>query len=189
MADLSEQDITSILEAWNLGEVDALPRLVPMVHRELQRLARSYMWGERPGHTLETNALVNEAYLRLTELHKIEWKNRDHFLAIAARIMRRILVDSARMRKAEKRGGDLERVTFDEALPGFGNRRFDFVLLDEAIEALNRLDQRKAKVVELRFFGGLSVKETAQVLDISVATVMRDWEFSKAWILNEMKKT
>lgn len=188
MADLSEHDVTSILEAWNLGEVEALPELVPLVYGELQRMARSYMRGEREGHTLETNALVHEAYLRLKDLHKIDWKNRNHFLAIAARIMRRVLIDSSRARRANKRGGDLERITLDDRLLHSPESRPDFVRLDEVIDALSEVDDRKAKVIELRFFGGLSVKETAEVLDISVATVMRDWDFSKAWILNELEK-
>jgi RNA polymerase sigma factor (TIGR02999 family) len=188
MTDLSEQDITSILEAWNLGQVDALPSLVPLVYGELRRLASSYMRGERAGHTLETNALVHEAYLRLINLHEIEWKSRNHFLAIAARIMRRILIDSARLRKADKRGGDFERVTLDDGVLQSPGNRLDFVELDDAINALGGVDERKAKVIELRFFGGLSVRETADVLDVSAATVMRDWEFSKAWILNELKK-
>ena len=188
MGDLSEHDVTGILEAWNLGEVEALPKLVPLVYRELQRMARSYMRGEREGHTLETNALVHEAYLRLKDLHNIDWKSRNHFLAIAARIMRRILIDSARSRRAVKRGGGLDQITLDDGLLKPPEHPLDLVRLDEAIDALTRIDERKAKVIELRFFGGLSVSETAQALDVSVATVMRDWEFSKAWILNELMK-
>lgn len=187
MKNLTSQDITNLLEAWNLGDVKALPDLVPLVYKELHRLAHFYMAGEGNGHTLQTTALVNEAYIRLNQLYKIDWQDRNHFYAVSSRLMRRILVDFARSRKAEKRGGDWEHVSFTEELKGLSPRS-DLLDLDRTLEKLSGIDERKSKVVELRFFGGLKVDETAEVLGVSIATVMRDWDFAKAWILRELRR-
>jgi RNA polymerase sigma-70 factor, ECF subfamily len=161
--------------------------LIPLVHQELHQIARRCMAGERVGHSLQATALVNEAYVRLVDGAVVEWHDRAHFLAVAARIMRRILVDHARSRGARKRGGGEARVTFDEALVVTAEAREDFVALDDALEALATFDERKSRVVELRFFGGLSVEETAAVLKVSVDTVMRDWRLAKAWLQAEMR--
>lgn len=187
MSDLSNEDITGILEAWNLGDVKALPKLVPLLYRELHRLAHSYMAGERIGHTLQTTALIHEAYLRLEKLNKIKWQDSSHFLAISARLMRRILVEAARSRRTEKRGGDRIHVSFSEDLVFLPGLKADMVDLDRALEKLAQIDERKSRVIELRFFGGLKVEETANLLKVSVPTVIRDWNFSKAWILNEIR--
>jgi len=161
--------------------------LIPLVHQELHQIARRCMAGERVGHSLQATALVNEAYVRLVDGTVVEWHDRAHFLAVAARIMRRILVDHARARGARKRGGGDARVTFDEALVVTAEAREDFVALDDALEALAKFDERKSRVVELRFFGGLSVEETAAVLKVSADTVMRDWRLAKAWLQAEMR--
>jgi RNA polymerase sigma-70 factor (ECF subfamily) len=161
--------------------------LIPLVHQELHQIARRCMAGERVGHSLQATALVNEAYVRLVDGTVVEWHDRAHFLAVAARIMRRILVDYARARGARKRGGGDARVTFDEALVVTAGARENFVALDDALEALAKFDERKSRVVELRFFGGLSVEETAAVLKVSVDTVMRDWRLAKAWLQVEMR--
>jgi RNA polymerase sigma factor (TIGR02999 family) len=161
--------------------------LIPLVHQELHQIARRCMAGERVGHSLQATALVNEAYVRLVDGTVVEWHDRAHFLAVAARIMRRILVDHARARYARKRGGGDARVTFDEALVVTAEARENFVALDDALEALATFDERKSRVVELRFFGGLSVEETAAVLKVSVDTVMRDWRLAKAWLQAEMR--
>ena len=164
----------------------ALERLIPLVHDELHRIARRCMAGERVGHSLQATALVNEAYLRLVDGRPVAWHDRAHFLAVSARVMRRILVDHARARRAEKRGGLAARVTFDEALV-VTDAGQDFVALDEALEALSKFDDRKSRVIEMRFFGGLSVEETAAVLKVSPATVMGDWRLAKAWLKREMR--
>jgi RNA polymerase sigma-70 factor, ECF subfamily len=161
--------------------------LIPLVHRELHRIAGRCMAGERAGHSLQATVLVNEAYLRLVDAKDVAWRDRAHFLAVAARVMRRILVDHARTRRAEKRGGQATHVTFDEALIVANDQREDFVALDDALEALAAFDERKSRVVELRFFGGLSVEETASVLKVSPATVMGDWRLAKAWLQREMR--
>jgi RNA polymerase sigma factor (TIGR02999 family) len=161
--------------------------LIPLVHRELHQIAQRCMAGERAGHSLQATVLVNEAYLRLIDVKDVAWQDRAHFLAVAARIMRRILVDHARARRAQKRGGPAARVTFDEALVVTDEPRQDFVALDEALEALATFDDRKSRVIELRFFGGLSVEETASVLKVSPATVMGDWRLAKAWLQREMR--
>ena len=178
--------VTRWLVAWSGGDQSALQRLVPVVHGELRRLARREMRRERPGHTLQTTALVNEAYLRLVDMSGVTWNDRAHFFAMSARLMRRILVDHARSRLYKKRGGGARPVTFDEGLVVASDPRPDLVALDEALEALATLDARKSQVVELRFFGGLSVEETALALDISPSTVMRDWRLAKAWLLKEL---
>ena len=179
-------DVTGLLLAWRRGDQDALDRLIPLVHRELRRVARAVMRGERKGHTLEPTALVNEAYLRLVDLRRLEWQDRAHFLAVAARLMRRILIDHARAHRYQKRGGGAITVTLDGdiAVPSEPGR--DLVALDDALEALSAVDERKSRVVELRFFGGMTVQETAAVLSVSVDTIMRDWKLAKAWLLREL---
>ena len=180
-------DVTALLLKWGKGDDDARERLIPLVHQELRQIARRCMAGERVGHSLQATALVNEAYVRLVDGKAVEWQDRAHFLAVAARVMRRILVDHARARHAQKRGGEGVRVTFDEALVVTDDPRQNFVALDDALEALAKFDERKSRVVELRFFGGLSVEETASVLDVSPDTVMRDWRLAKAWLQEEMR--
>jgi len=184
----SPAEVTRLLHAWRQGEDAALNELLPVVHQELRRLARRYMFGERQGHTLQTTALVNEAYLRLLGSQKVDWQNRAHFFAISAQLMRRILVDSARARAYQKRGGDAAKITLDEALIRPEEKGRDLVALDDALKALAAVDARKSKVVELRFFGGLSVEETAEVLKVSPDTVLRDWRLAKAWLQREMSK-
>jgi RNA polymerase sigma factor (TIGR02999 family) len=179
--------VTGLLLAWWTGDEATLERLVPIVHGELRRIARRCMAGERAGHSLQATALVNEAYLRLVDVQHVNWQNRAHFLAMSARLMRRILVDYARSKGYQKRGGGAVRVTFDEGLPVVGGRDQDLVAVDDALEALAKVDERKSRVVELRFFGGLSVEETATVLKVSPDTVMRDWKLAKAWLLRELR--
>jgi len=185
----SPQDVTQLLLAWSQGEQTALEKLTPLVYKELHRLARRYMRGERPDHTLQTTALVNEAYLRLIDCSKVRWQNRAHFLAISAQVMRRVLVDMARSRNYQKRGGEAEKLPLDDALAVSDERSTDLVVLDDALSALATVDPRKSQVVELRFFGGLSAQETAEVLKVSPDTVLRDWKLAKVWLLREMKKT
>ena len=179
-------DVTALLLKWSQGDQDALQRLIPLVERELHDIARRWAAREHAGHSLQATALVNEAYLRLIDVHDVTWQSRAHFLAVCARVMRHILVDHARARGASKRGGPLARVTFDEALAVTTEQGQDIVALDDALEALARFDARKSRVVELRFFGGLSVKETASILEVSPDTVMRDWKLAKAWLFREM---
>lgn len=182
------RDVTELLLAWRGGDEAALTALVPLVHDELKRMARRHMAGERPGQTLQATALVNEAFLRLVDVRRVNWQNRAHFLAMVARLMRRVLVDAARARQADKRGGEMVRVTFDEALTGGHDPASELVILDEALDSLTALDSRKGKVVELRFFGGLSLDETAEALGVSTKTVMRDWDFAKAWLHRELQR-
>jgi RNA polymerase sigma factor (TIGR02999 family) len=180
------QQVTRLLLAWGDGEKAAFDKLVPLVHGELRRIARRYMIGERKGHTLQTTALVNEAYLRLVDSQKVNWQNRAHFFAISAQLMRRVLVDYARSRAYQKRGGGAFKVTLDEAMIGPEEPGQDLVSLDDALQALAEIDSRKSQVVELRFFGGLSVEETAEVLKVSQDTVLRDWRLAKSWLRREM---
>ena len=180
--------VTELLIAWSGGDSCALDALIPLVHGELQRVARRQMKREREDHTLQTTALVNEAYLRLVDLSRIRWQDRAHFFAMSARLMRRILVDHARSRRYLKRGGGARRVSFDEALAVSRESAADLVALDDALQSLARVDSRKGQVVELRYFGGLSVDETAEVLHVSPETVMRDWRLSKAWLLRELSR-
>jgi len=180
--------ITDLLLAWNQGDEQALERLMPLVHGELHRLAHRYMKGERSGHPLQTTALVNEAYLRLVDSSRVRWQNRAHFFAVSAHLMRRILVDVARARLKRKRGGDFVLLSLDEALVVTGMASPDVIALDDALKTLATLDERKSKVVELRFFGGLNVKETAEVLGVSAITVMRDWAVAKVWLLRELDR-
>jgi len=180
--------ITSLLLAWSQGNADALDKLVPLVYQELHRLAHRYMRAERPDHTLQTTALINEVYLRLVHGTLPQWRSRAHFFAVSAQVMRRILVDFARARRYLKRGGGAHALSLEEApalLPGPSR---DFLALDDALNALAAVEPRKSRVVELRFFGGLSVEETAEVLQVSPDTVLRDWRLAKAWLRREMKK-
>jgi RNA polymerase sigma-70 factor, ECF subfamily len=179
--------VTGLLLAWGQGDETALDRLIPLVHQELHDIAQRCMAGERVGHSLQATALVNEVYLRLVDTTRVPWQGRSHFLAVSARAMRRILVDHARAKGFQKRGGDAVRVTFDEALIVTNEVATDFVALDDALSALAVFDARKSRVIELRFFGGLSVEETAAVLEVSADTVMRDWRLAKAWLLREMR--
>ena len=179
--------ITQLLLAWGHGDEAALNRMIPLVHRELQQIARRCMGGERGGHSLQPTALVNEAYLRLVDVQQMNWQNRAHFLAMAARLMRRILVDHARSKGYAKRGGGAAKITFDDALVVPNEPGRDLVALDDALEALANVDERKSRMIELRFFGGLSVEETAAVLHVSPDTVKRDWRLAKAWLLRELR--
>lgn len=188
MAASSSRAVTGLLLAWSQGEQAALDKLVPLVYGELRRIAHRYMNRERRGHTLQTTELVNEAYLRLINASQVRWQDRAHFFAISAQLMRRILVDFARSRHYLKRGGGAHRATFDEALLVSPAPGPDLVALDDALEALAVKDARKCRMVELRFFGGLSVEETAEVLKVSPDTVHRDWRLAKAWLGREMGK-
>ena len=179
--------VTELLRAWRDGDDGALERLVPLVEAELRRLARAYMRRERRDHTLQTTALVNEAFLRLTDARHVRWEDRAHFLGISARLMRRVLVDHARSRGYRKRGGGAQRVTLSEGLVASPEPTLDVVALDRALQALEAVDPRKSRMVELRFFGGLSVEETAQVLAVSPDTVKRDWRLAKLWLLRELE--
>ncbi len=184
----SPQEVTRLLRAWRCGEQAALDRLVPLVHDELHLLAHRYMARERAGHTLQTTALLNEAYIRLVDAGRVEWQDRTHFFAISANLMRRILVDFARSRGYRKRGGNVVKVEFDDARVPSPSRGADLIALDDALNALAVFDPREARVVELRFFGGLSEDETAKVLRISSRTVKRDWALAKAWLRRELKR-
>ena len=181
----ANDQVCELLRAWTDGDTSALERLTPIVYDELHRLARRYMRGERPGHSLQTTALVNEAYVRLVGYERMQWQNRAHFFAVSAQLMRRILVEQAR-RHNLKRGGGVPHVSLEEAALVGGNRAADLVALDDAMNTLAQLDPRKAQVVDMRFFGGLSVDETADVLKVSPATVMRDWNTAKAWLYREL---
>ncbi len=188
MTNLSRRDVTSLLQAWSEGDPSAPEKLAPLIYAELRRLARRSMRRENPGHTLETGALLNEAYLRLADWKNARWTNRAHFYGVAAQIMRRVLVDHARSRDYQKRGGGIRRVALDEAVVMSPERSPDLIALDEALKRLAKIDPRKCKVVELRFFGGLSVEETAAVLTVSPFTVIRDWNFAKTWLHREIRE-
>jgi len=184
----SSPDVTQLLMAWSGGNQAALDDLMPLVYDELRRLAHRYMRRENPGHSLQTTALVNEAYVRLTEGKPVNWQDRTHFFAVSARVMRRILIDIANSRQFQKHGGGAQRVDLEEACLVAKGRDADIIALDDALKTLSEVDPRKAQVVELRYFGGLSVDETAEVLKVSPDTVMRDWRLAKAWLLREMSK-
>jgi RNA polymerase sigma-70 factor (ECF subfamily) len=186
------QDVTTLLRAWSHGDGTALERLTPLIYDELRRLARSHIRRERAGHSLAPTALVNEAYLRLVDASEIEWQDRVHFLSVSSRIMRRVLVDAARKRTAQKRGAgglraDGSSVDVDRITTAGSDRAATLCALDDALEALTRLDPRRAQVIELKFFGGLSVDETADVLGVSPQTVMRDWKLARAWLMRELR--
>jgi len=179
--------VTRLLQAWGQGDDAALEQMIPFVYRELRRIAHRYMTGERQGHTLQTTALVNEAYLRLVDSRKVNWQNRAHFFAISAQLMRRILVDSARARGYQKRGGGAQEITLDEEIIGPRERGRNVLALDDALKALAEVDPRKSQVVELRFFGGLSLEETSEVLKVCPDTVLRDWRMARAWLARELE--
>jgi len=185
----SPKEITRLLVAWSDGDKSALEELTPLVYDELHRLAHRYMRGERAGHTLQTTALVNEAYTRLIDWKNVRWQNRAHFFGVSAELMRRILVDFARARGYQKRGGGMRAVTLNDAINVSNEKGVDLIALDEALSALAELDPRQSKVVELRFFGGLTNEEAAEVLNVSVATVRRDWSLASAWLHRELSKT
>ena len=182
----SPQHVTQLLSAWSDGDEAARDKLMPLVYEELHRLAHRYMKRESPGHTLQTSALVNEAFVRLVDQKNVRWQNRAHFFGIAAQMMRRILVDYARSRNYAKRGGGAARISFDDALVVSTERSAEVVNVHEALERLAEFDSRKSQIVELRFFGGLSIDETAEVLSVSAGTVMRDWTLAKAWLRREI---
>lgn len=179
-------EVTELLQDWSEGDESALERLMPLVYDQLHRLAHQHMRREKPGHILQTSALINEAYLRLVDRPRVHWQNRAQFFGIAARVMRRILVDEARKRNSDKRGGDVIHVTLNEATDVAHEQAANVMALDDALKSLEAVDPRQSQIVELRFFGGLSADETAKVLEISLGTVMRDWAFARAWLKNEM---
>ena len=192
MVPMNPAEITTLLRAWSRGDATALDRLTPLLYDELRHLAHRYMRHERAGHTLQATALANEAYLRLVDVKGVDWQDRVHFLAVASRVMRRILIDAARTRASAKRGGAMARV--DHATPvdfdhlPAADRGAELCALDDALDSLSRLDPRRAQVIELRFFGGLSVEETAEVLEVSPQTVMRDWRLARAWLARELAR-
>lgn len=194
MGPTNSEEVTSLLKAWSQGDASALERLTPLLYEELRRLAHGYMRHERAGHTLQTTALVNEAYLRLVDVKQVAWHDRAHFLAVAARAMRRVLVDAARTRASIKRGGQAERVShstaidFDQFPTTQSDRAAELCALDDALTTLEQMDARRVRVIELRFFGGLSVEETAEVLKVSAQTVMRDWRIARAWLARELRR-
>jgi RNA polymerase sigma factor (TIGR02999 family) len=184
----SPQEITELLLAWRHGDQTALDQLMPLVYQELRRLAHHFMGQERPGHLLQTTALVNEAYLRLIDSSRVQWESRAHFFAVAGQLMRRVLVDAARERRSRKRGGGWLQVSLADALVIPGRHGADLISLDDALDALATMDKRKCDIVVMRFFGGLSVEETATVLQISSDTVMRDWQLAKVWLYRELSR-
>jgi RNA polymerase sigma-70 factor, ECF subfamily len=182
----SSRKVTDLLQAWGNGDESALEHLTPLVYDELHRLARRHMSRESEGHTLQTTALINEVYLRLVDFQGVRWQDRAHFFAVCARLMRRILVDFARSQQSLKRGGNNLKVTLEENLAFTPNAPTQLLVLEEALNKLSEVDSRKSNIIELRFFGGLTVKETAEVLQVSPDTVMRDWSLARAWLLREM---
>ena len=183
-----DADVTVLLAAWGRGDKAALDELVALVHRELRRLAHRYMAGQQGVRTLQTTALVNEAFLRLVDCQRVRWQDRTHFFAVSANLMRRILVDYARSRNYRKRGSGVRPIAFNEELDCSPERTADLIALDDALNALAAIDQRKSKVVELKFFGGLTTEEIAEVLQVSEPTVLRDWKLAKSWLQREMKR-
>ena len=189
MSKPASQDVTNLLLAWRRGKQEALDALMPIVYEELRHQAHRYMQGERKSHSLQTTALINETYLRLLDCSRVSWKNRTHFFAMTAKMMRRILVDYARAHRNRKRGGGLRRIALDQnQIPSLG-RDPDLVALDEALTELAAVDDRRSRIVEMRFFGGLSIEETAEVLGVCADTVVRDWRLAKTWLAHAMKKT
>ena len=188
MTKLVGHEITELLQAWRRGDESALDKLTPQVYRELHRAAKGCMRDERDGHTLQTTALINELYLRLTDLKEIDWQNRAHFFALCARQMRRILTDQARARQSQKRGGGAQPISLDAAPIVSRQPQREVLAIDDALKTLAKVDSRKSQVVELRFFGGLNVDETAEVLKVSPDTVVRDWKLAKAWLLRELSQ-
>ena len=188
MATPSTDNVTRLLLDWSNGDKSALEKLIPLVYDELRRMARQYMRRERPGHTLESTALVNEAYIKLIDCSRVGWQNRAHFFAVAAQLMRRILIDHARSRNYAKRGGGVRKVSLDEAAILSEERAADLIAIDNALTNLAAMDPRKSQIVELRFFGGLNLEETAEVMGISSPTVQREWRKAKAWLLKEVRE-
>lgn len=186
MTDNPDKDVTRLLEAWSSGKSEAIDELMPLVYEELKRMAKKYMNSQPSGHTLQTTALIHEAYLKLADQREKRWQNRAHFFAVAAQAMRHILVDHARSQQTQKRGGETQIISLEDAAIISNERADEIVALDESLNNLFALDERKGRVVELRYFGGLSVEETAEVLKISEETVMRDWRFAKTWLLREL---
>ncbi len=184
---MEERPLTELLAAWNRGEVGALNELLPQVADELHKIAKAYMREERPNHTLQPTALINECYMRLMDREVVHWRNRAHFFAFAAKTMRRILVDHARSRQAEKRGGGSEPITIEGHLGATTPRLIDLIAVDDALRRLSQLDERLSKLVELRIFGGLNIRETAEVLQVGDATVSRDWARARAWLTRELR--
>jgi len=181
-------EVTQLLITWSNGDKAALDQLIPLVHAELRRLARHHMGRENPGHTLQTSALINEAYLRLVDQQNVPWQNRAHFFAVSAQVMRHILIDHARSHAYAKRGGGVRKVPLDEAVALNDRRANELIALDDALNILAALDTRKSQIIELRFFGGLSIEETAEALKISPITVTREWRSAKAWLRREMNR-
>ena len=188
MSDASTAQITGLLQAWSGGDAAALERLTPMIYGDLRRMARRQMQRERPGDTLQATALVHEAFLRLVDVKNVRWQDRAHFFAIAGQMMRRILVEAARARGAAKRGGGAASVNLDESIDAIPTRGAELIRLDEALDALAQWDPRKARVIELRFFSGLNVEESAEILKISPRSVMRDWSLGRAWLIRELSR-
>ena len=188
MSSSSPSDVTRLLVQLTDGDRDVLHELLPLVYDELRKLAANYLRRERDGHTLQPTALVHEAYLRLVDQTQVRWQNRAHFFGVAAQMMRRILVDYARTHNAEKRGGDLQLLSLDENIDVAGTRAADLVALDEALDRLAAIDEQKSRIVELRFFGGLSVEETAEVLGVSAPTIKRQWRMAKAWLYGQVQR-
>jgi RNA polymerase sigma factor (TIGR02999 family) len=188
MTTVSHNDVTGLLHEWKQGDKHALDKLMPLVYDEMRRIAHRYMQKEHDGHTLQTTALINEAYVRLVGQQKIEWQNRSHFFAVTAQVMRHLLIDHARRQNFAKRGGGAERVALDDATMMSSERAVELIALDEALGELAQMDPRKSRVVELRYFGGLSLEETAEVLDISLMTVRRDWRAAKAWLFRRIRE-
>src|SRR5579864_742181 len=184
----SDHEVTCLLKAWSAGDELALEKLMPLVYRQLHQIAQRYMGGERSGHTLQTTALVNEVYLRLVDCRQVNWQDRAHFLAVSANLMRRILIDFARSRGYLKRGGAVPHISLEDAPSVCNEPDMNLIALDDALKALSAVDERKGKVVELKFFGGLSTEETAEVLHISSDTVIRDWRLAKIWLLRELSQ-
>jgi RNA polymerase sigma-70 factor (ECF subfamily) len=188
VTDSPPREITQLLLAWRSGDSTALNRLMPLVYQELRRLAHYFMSRERPGHLLQTTALVNEAYLRLVDSSRVKWESRAHFLAVAGQLMRRVLVDAARERRSRKRGGDWIQVSLAGAVLIPRQRSADLLALDDALDALAAVDKRKSEIVVMRFFGGLSVEEAAAVLEVSPDTIMRDWQLARVWLYRELSR-
>jgi RNA polymerase sigma-70 factor (ECF subfamily) len=183
----TSETVTDLLVAWGKGDEQALDRLTPLVYDELRRLAKSYLRRERPDHTLQPTALVHEAYMRLMDLGKLDWQNRAHFIGVAARLMRQILVDHARSRRAAKRGNAEEKLSIDSAIAQSDERELDLLAVDEALSSLASLDPEQSRIVELRFFGGLTIEETAEALGVSPSTAKREWRLARAWLYRKMK--
>jgi RNA polymerase sigma factor (TIGR02999 family) len=183
------KDVTTLLLEWGGGKRQALDELMPLVYDQLRQLAARELRRERPNHTLHSTALVHEAYLKLIDQHRVQWKDREHFFAIASQAIRRILVTYARSRNASKRGGGETLLAFDESIALPGGKDLDLVRLDDALESLSRLDPQQARIIELRFFGGLSIQGTAKVLEISTSTVNRDWNLARAWLHRELSRS